>query len=151
MIDKIYEIGETNSDDGYIKIEPSDNLEITYKLDYPKPIGIQNFTFIQKDIDSYKSEIAPARTFNFVSALDSIEQMGLGEGGRWGNVVLVDDEKVVNTELRFRDEFVRHKILDLLGDFSLAGAPITGKIYAEKSGHKMNIEITKVLKKEFFV
>ena len=76
--------------------------------------------------------------------------MGLGEGGRWGNVVLVDDEKVVNTELRYKNEFVRHKILDLLGDFSLAGAPITGKIYAEKSGHRMNIEIAKVLKEEFF-
>ena len=138
------------SEEGYIKIEPSEDFEITYKLDYPKPIGIQSFTYVQKNIDSYKTEIAPARTFNFVSALDSIEQMGLGEGGRWGNVVLVDDEKVVNTELRFMDEFVRHKVLDLLGDFSLAGAPITGKIYAEKSGHSMNIEITKIIKKEFF-
>ena len=150
VIDKVYEVGKQNSEEGYIKIEPSEDFEITYKLDYPKPIGIQSFTYVQKDIDSYKTDIAPARTFNFVSALDSIEQMGLGEGGRWGNVVLVDDEKVVNTELRFMDEFVRHKILDLLGDFSLAGAPITGKIYAEKSGHSMNIEITKIIKKEFF-
>ena len=150
VIDKVYEIGEKKSQDGYIRIEPSENFKITYKLDYPKPIGIQNFTYTHKDIDSYKSDIAPARTFNFVSALDSIEQMGLGEGGRWGNVVLVDDEKVVNTELRFKDEFVRHKILDLLGDFSLAGAPIIGNIYAEKSGHRMNIEMTKIIKKEFF-
>ena len=150
VIDKVYEVGKQNSEEGYIKIEPSEDFEITYKLDYPKPIGIQSFTYVQKNIDSYKTEIAPARTFNFVSALDSIEQMGLGEGGRWGNVVLVDDEKVVNTELRFMDEFVRHKVLDLLGDFSLAGAPITGKIYAEKSGHSMNIEITKIIKKEFF-
>ena len=150
VIDKVYEIGRKKSQDGYMRIEPSENFEITYKLDYPKPIGIQNFTYTHKDIDSYKSDIAPARTFNFVSALDSIEQMGLGEGGRWGNVVLVDDEKVVNTELRFKDEFVRHKILDLFGDFSLAGAPIMGSIYAEKSGHRMNIEMTKIIKKEFF-
>ena len=150
VIDKTYEVGGKKSQNGYIRIEPSKNFEITYKLDYPRPIGIQNFTYKHKNTDSYKLEIAPARTFNFVSALDSIEQMGLGEGGRWGNVILVDDEKVVNTELRFLDEFVRHKILDLLGDFSLVGAPIIGNVFAEKSGHSLNIKMTKIIKKEFF-
>ena len=78
-------------------------------------------------------------------------EKGLIKGGSLNNAILLDETGIVNEEeLRYPDEFVRHKVLDLLGDFSLAGAPITGKIYAEKSGHSMNIEITKIIKKEFF-
>ena len=72
-------------------------------------------------------------------------RLGLGEGGRINNVILVDDEKVVNTELRFPDEFARHKILDLIGDFYLLNRPIRGKVTAKRTGHTDNICMMKKL------
>jgi UDP-3-O-acyl-N-acetylglucosamine deacetylase len=77
-----------------------------------------------------------------------LERMGMIGGGRLHNVILVDDEKVVNTELRFPDEFVRHKILDLIGDFYLLNRPIRGKITAHFTGHSENIALLKKIQQE---
>ena len=77
-----------------------------------------------------------------------LERMGLGGGGRLNNFILVDDEKVVNTELRFRDEFVRHKILDLIGDFYLLNRPVRGKVTARLTGHTENIALMKKIQEE---
>ena len=74
--------------------------------------------------------------------------MGLGEGGRLHNFILVDDEKIVNTELRFPDEFVRHKILDLIGDFYLLNRPVRGKVTAHLTGHTDNIALMKKIQEE---
>ena len=73
--------------------------------------------------------------------------MGLGEGGRWGNFILLDNERVVNTELRFEDEFVRHKILDIIGDMYLLGRPIQGKVTAARSGHRHNVNLVRLISK----
>ena len=69
--------------------------------------------------------------------------MGLGEGGRWGNVILIDSERIVNTELRFPDGFVRHKILDIIGDMYLLGRPIEGRVSAFRSGHRHNVALVR--------
>jgi len=74
--------------------------------------------------------------------------MGLGGGGRLHNFILVDDERIVNTELRFADEFVRHKVLDLIGDFYLLNRPVRGKVTAHLSGHTENIELLKIIQGE---
>ncbi|MEK6711090.1 MAG: UDP-3-O-acyl-N-acetylglucosamine deacetylase, partial [Nitrospinota bacterium] len=95
--------------------------------------------------EGFTAEIAPARTFSFIWELEDLERMGLGEGGRWGNVILVDRERVVNTELRFPDEFVRHKVLDVMGDLYLLGRALRAKITAERSGHRHNVALVRLL------
>jgi UDP-3-O-acyl-N-acetylglucosamine deacetylase len=84
------------------------------------PIGRQSLEFVLENEEAFRNQIAPARTFGFLKDVEMLERMGMGGGGRLHNFILVDDEKVVNTELRFADEFVRHKILDLVGDFYLS-------------------------------
>jgi UDP-3-O-acyl N-acetylglucosamine deacetylase len=124
-------------------IEPADIFSIQFLLDYPPPIGQQTLDFVLESEEIFKDQIAPARTFGFVKDIEKLERMGLGGGGRLHNIILVDDEKIVNTELRFRDEFVRHKILDLIGDFYLLNRPIRGKVTAHLTGHTENIALMK--------
>lgn len=129
--------------DKSIIVEPSEVFSVHFYLDYPPPIGQQGFSFHLENIEIFKEQIAPARTFGFIKDVEMLGRMGMGEGGRLHNFILVDDEKVVNTELRFPDEFVRHKILDLIGDFYLLGRPIRGKVTARFTGHTENIVILK--------
>ena len=144
-VDKIYEVGEPSDEKGYVRIEPADSFSVSYLIDYPKPIGKQTYLYEHKNALGFQEEIAPARTFGFVYELESLEKMGLAEGGRWDNVILVDKARVVNTQLRFPNEFVRHKILDVIGDLYLTGRPIRGKVTAERSGHRHNVALVKKL------
>jgi UDP-3-O-[3-hydroxymyristoyl] N-acetylglucosamine deacetylase len=120
-------------------IEPAEAFSIHYFLDYPSPIGQQTLDFVLESEETFKNEIAPARTFGFLKDVEMLNRMGLAGGGRLHNIILVDNEKIVNTELRFPDEFVRHKILDLIGDFYLLNRPIRGKVTAHFTGHTENI------------
>ncbi len=95
--------------------------------------------------EAYVREIAPARTFGFVREFRKMDEMGLASGGRLDNVILVDDEKVVNTKLRFPDEFARHKVLDLIGDLYLLGRPLLGHVTASKTGHSDNLAMVKAV------
>jgi UDP-3-O-[3-hydroxymyristoyl] N-acetylglucosamine deacetylase len=124
-----------------IRIEPADRLIIDYTLEYPPPIGVQRFHFELDSPECYEREVAPARTFGFVSEFHKLASMGLARGGRLDNLILVDDEKVVNTTLRFPDEFARHKVLDLIGDLYLLGRPMVGHIIASKTGHSDNLAL----------
>jgi UDP-3-O-acyl N-acetylglucosamine deacetylase len=143
VVEKKYSIGNVSDDSKYISIEPSDKLTIDYTIDYPPPVGKDRFVFTYEDEESFKENIAPARTFGFLKDIEKLEQMGLGSGGRLDNFILIDDEKIVNTKLRFPDEFVRHKILDILGDFYLLGKFVRGKITARMTGHKENLSLLK--------
>jgi UDP-3-O-[3-hydroxymyristoyl] N-acetylglucosamine deacetylase len=131
--------------DEFIRIEPADHLIIDYKLDYPDPIGVQKVHFELTSPDAYVAKIAPARTFGFVREFRKLAEMGLASGGRLDNCILVDDEKVVNTSLRFPDEFARHKVLDMIGDLYLLGRPIYGHITAAKTGHSDNLALLRAI------
>ncbi|MBV8773308.1 MAG: UDP-3-O-[3-hydroxymyristoyl] N-acetylglucosamine deacetylase, partial [Deltaproteobacteria bacterium] len=113
-----------------ISIEPAERLLIDYTLDYPLPIGLQQVHFELSSPDAYVKEIAPARTFGLVREFRKMTELGLAKGGRLDNCILIDDEKIVNTTLRFVDEFARHKVLDLMGDLYLLGRPINGHVVA---------------------
>lgn len=139
---------EITKGDKTLLIEPAEVFSVTYFLNYPPPVGQQTFHFVLDSEEAFKNEIAPARTFGFLKDMEMMERMGLGEGGRLHNFILVDDEKVVNTELRFPDEFVRHKILDLIGDFYLLNRPIRGKVTARLTGHTDNVAMMKKLSAE---
>jgi len=133
------------SDGKCLSIEPWDAFEIDYTLEHPKPIGIQKYRFIGGK-ENFINEIAPARTFGFLKDFNRLEEMGLGSGGRINNVIILNDDGVINTKLRFEDEFVRHKVLDLIGDIYLLNRPIIGKITAKQTGHIENITLVKALK-----
>jgi UDP-3-O-[3-hydroxymyristoyl] N-acetylglucosamine deacetylase len=115
-------------------------------LDYPRPVGRQEYTFVMSGADAFKREIAPARTFGFLKDIEALNEKGLASGGRLNNFILIDDEKIVNTDLRFPDEFVRHKILDMVGDLYLLGRPLRAKITANMTGHSDNIALVRLLR-----
>jgi UDP-3-O-[3-hydroxymyristoyl] N-acetylglucosamine deacetylase len=149
VIERQYAVGKIDPNKKYMFIEPSDCFEVRYLLDYPPPIGRQEYTFVMKDEAAFKEEIAPARTFGFLKDIKSLTKMGLIEGGRLHNVILLDEGRVMNTTLRFPDEFVRHKILDIIGDFYLFNQPIRGRITANMTGHSDNIALLREIQKDF--
>jgi len=134
-----------------LRVEPSDYFEIEYFLEYPPPVGRMHMVYRCEDAENFKQNIASARTFGFVKDMRMLDAMGLADGGRLSNVLLIDDEKVVNPPLRFPDEFVRHKILDIIGDFYLLGHPFRGKIVARQTGHTENIAMLKLINEKLRV
>ncbi|MEE9258065.1 MAG: UDP-3-O-acyl-N-acetylglucosamine deacetylase [Nitrospinaceae bacterium] len=148
VIGKTYTFGSHEKGAPYISIEPYDGFKVSYHMEYPAPIGIMEHTFEFDGADSFKKEIAPARTFGFMEDIAMLNKMGFGVGGKLDNFILLGNEKVLNTELRYENEFARHKILDILGDFYLLGKPIRGYIKAHKSGHTQNIGLLKMIEED---
>ncbi len=142
VIDREYSVGEGNKK---LTLEPYDGFRVSYQLSYPAPIGEQFFDYELDSPESYKAEIAPARTFGFVRDLKMMSELGLGGGGRLDNFILVGEDNVINTDLRFPDEFARHKILDIVGDLYMLGFPIRGRVVAKLTGHRDNIAILRKL------
>ncbi|MFM8410664.1 MAG: UDP-3-O-acyl-N-acetylglucosamine deacetylase [Alphaproteobacteria bacterium] len=140
VVDRRMEIVDKDS---RIVVEPCDGLVVDYTLDYPQPVGVQHRVFEYSGPASFRDEIAPARTFGFVHEFTRLAAAGLAEGGRLDDCVLIGEDGVVNGELRFPDEFVRHKILDVLGDFALLGQPIRGRITARATGHRHNVAMVR--------
>lgn len=134
--------------DVWLKAEPADTFKITFSIDYDDPlIGSQTGTFTITP-DLYRDEIASARTFALKRDVERLQAKGLAMGGTLDNALVVDDGEVISNEgLRFPDEFVRHKVLDLMGDISLLGMPILGHITASRSGHDANVAFTRLLAK----
>ena len=138
VIDRRYQV---NGGEKLLAIEPAETFSVSYLLRYPPPLGEQSFEFTLDGPETYKREIAPARTFGFLKDLKMMNELGLGSGGRLDNFILVGEDDIVNTDLRFKDEFVRHKILDIIGDLYLLGYPIRGKVTARLTGHRDNIAL----------
>ena len=130
---------EVSHGDKFASIEPSPNLEIVSEIDFVHPlIGKQNKVF-EFSCRSYIKEISRARTFGMLRDVDLLKKKGLVKGGSLDNAIVLDDFKVLNPEgLRFEDEFNRHKILDTIGDFSLLGCVIAGRLKTVRSGHYLN-------------
>jgi UDP-3-O-acyl N-acetylglucosamine deacetylase len=146
VIKKPLIIGEEEGDGKFIKIEPADVFSVKYTTIYPEPLGKMSYEFVMKSFEDFEKEIAPARTYGFVEEFNKLAQLGLAEGGRLNNFVLIDNGKVLNTELRFREELARHKILDIIGDFYLLGMSIRGKVTAQKTGHADNARMINLIK-----
>jgi UDP-3-O-acyl N-acetylglucosamine deacetylase len=149
IIDRRYEIGDRDGGGEYLCIEPAEVFGVHYILDYPAPVGRQEYVFQFTDTESFKTEIAPARTFGFLREIETLEKMGLASGGRLNNCILIGENGVVNTPLRFPDEFARHKILDIFGDFYLLGRPLRGFVTARMTGHSDNVALLKLLRERF--
>jgi len=131
-----------NSDGSSIEAYPCDRLYIESLIEYPNSIiGTQSATFDELS-DSYEKEIAPARTFGFMSEVEALKRSGLARGASLDNAVAVMDNGY-SSPLRFPNELARHKILDIIGDIALAGKKINAKIISRKAGHKLNIELVR--------
>ncbi|HYK42396.1 MAG TPA: UDP-3-O-acyl-N-acetylglucosamine deacetylase [Thermoanaerobaculia bacterium] len=120
-------------------------LTISYEIDFPHPaVGRQQLTVAIRP-EEYSTRVAPARTFGFAKDVEAMRSRGLARGGSLSNAVVLDETGLASGPLRFRDEFVRHKILDLLGDLALLGRPLRGRIHARKAGHALHIEFARAL------
>jgi len=132
-----------------LAVYPSEAFQVTYHIAFPHPlIGAQAFEIVPNP-SSYAAEIAPARTFGFLEELEMLRKNGLIRGGSLENAIVLDRTGVINPEgLRFADEFCRHKLLDLIGDFSLLGHPLLGRVVAERAGHAMHAQLVARLLRE---
>ncbi|MBS0273848.1 MAG: UDP-3-O-[3-hydroxymyristoyl] N-acetylglucosamine deacetylase [Proteobacteria bacterium] len=133
--------------DAQIRLLPSHGSEYHFDLDYSntKAIGKQSYTMTFTR-ENFAREIAPARTFGFVHELDALNKMGLARGASLANTIAIDGDTVMNKDMmRFADEFVRHKILDAIGDMALAGGPLVARFEGMKSGHAANNAVLRAL------
>jgi UDP-3-O-[3-hydroxymyristoyl] N-acetylglucosamine deacetylase len=122
----------------FIAIYPADSYSVSYTIDFPHPlIGRETFRVDLSD-GNYLREIAPARTFGFLHEADAMRQQGLIRGASTENAIVLTLEGLMNPPLRYPDEFVRHKVLDLIGDLALVGKQILGNIVADRAGHAMH-------------
>lgn len=147
---QVLEKVEFEQGDRRMSIQPSDRYEIECVIDFPHPfINNQAYCFVFEN-GSFGKEIASARTFGFTTEIETLRRANLALGGSLDNAIVLTPGGMLNeTPLRFDDEFVRHKILDIIGDFALLGMPILGKITAEKSGHSVHAALmSKLLKTE---
>lgn len=143
LVKKPFSIKEGNRS---IQIFPSKELKITYTIDFKHPL-VKNQTFELKfSTKNFAEEISKARTFGFLKDVETLKRNGLAKGGSLDNAIVVDEFKILNEDgLRYQDEFVRHKILDLIGDLSIVGAPIIGHFRVKRSGHFLNQHMLKKL------
>jgi UDP-3-O-[3-hydroxymyristoyl] N-acetylglucosamine deacetylase len=145
---KIRRAVEVREGDKFIGVYPADRYSVAYTINFPHPvIGLQTF---ELDLigNNYMHEIAPARTFGFLHDEQMLRNMGLIRGAASGNTIILSDDAVQNGPLRFKEEFVRHKILDLIGDLALLGHRILGRVVADRAGHAMHTVLVSRLLRE---
>lgn len=130
---------ELAADGKFVGVYPASDFRITCTIEYNHPL-IQTQTYSAMITpDRFEHEIANARTFGFLHEVEYLQKFGLAQGGTLENALVIDRDGVMNKDgLRFKDEFVRHKILDCIGDFSLLGLPLVGNVVAKRSGHNFN-------------
>jgi UDP-3-O-[3-hydroxymyristoyl] N-acetylglucosamine deacetylase len=131
----------------FIGVYPGDGYGIQYAIDFPAPIGVETFRGDLATGD-YVELIAPARTFGFKEDEAMLRDMGLIRGASDACAIILSKEGVENGPLRFVDEFVRHKVLDLIGDLALAGRRIQGRVVAERAGHAMHTALVQRLMRD---
>jgi UDP-3-O-[3-hydroxymyristoyl] N-acetylglucosamine deacetylase len=137
---------EVTSGDASAALAPAGELAFEFTIAFPSAaIGEQHMQWVFSP-RGFRDEIAPARTFGFMHELEALNKAGLARGASLENTLAIEGDKVLNAMLmRFPDEFVRHKILDALGDLALAGAPIIGRFEGRKSGHALNNALLRAL------
>ena len=134
--------------DKWAKLEPFNGFKIDFSINFRHPVFQQSTQRIELDFasTSYVKEIARARTFGFMQDVETMRAQGLGLGGSLDNAVVMDEYRVLNNDgLRYEDEFVKHKVLDAIGDLYLLGHPLIGAFNAHKSGHALNNKLARAL------
>ena len=122
----------------WARLTPSDHFRVSYTIGFDHPLLRHQTASVRVSADTYVETIAPARTFGFLREVEMLRKAGLALGGSLENAIVVGETGVLNQKLRFEDEFVRHKILDAIGDLSLLGHPVVGHLEASKAGHALH-------------
>jgi UDP-3-O-[3-hydroxymyristoyl] N-acetylglucosamine deacetylase len=131
----------------WLQVVPSETFRISYTLDSRHPaVGTQSISCVPTE-RVFAEDLAPARTYGFLQDVGELRRNGLAQGGSLDNAIVVGKRMVLN-ELRYRDEFVRHKILDLIGDLALLGRPIIGHVIARNAGHALNFELVTAIEQD---
>ncbi len=148
-VKKTVEVREGEGDDAkWARLEPHDGFALSFLIDFRHPAidSTANFAEIDFATHSYSKEIARARTFGFASEVEALRSMGLARGGSLDNAIVMDEFRVLNSDgLRYEDEFVKHKILDAIGDLYMIGKPLVARYVACKSGHAINNKLIREL------
>jgi UDP-3-O-[3-hydroxymyristoyl] N-acetylglucosamine deacetylase len=130
---------ELEQDGKFVGAYPDTTFKITCNIDFEHPLIQQQSCSIEVEDQIFEREISSARTFGFLHEVEYMKRYGLARGGSLDNAVVIDENEILNHDgLRYQDEFVRHKLLDCIGDFSLLGMPILAHIVTRKSGHAFN-------------
>jgi UDP-3-O-[3-hydroxymyristoyl] N-acetylglucosamine deacetylase len=127
-------------------VTPGRGLSIDFEIDFDSPVVARQNWSLQVTPASYKQDVSRARTFGFLEEVDKLRAMGLALGGSLDNAVVISGDRILNDGgLRYENEFVRHKVLDLIGDLYLIGAPVIGRFRCVRSGHAMTLRMLKTL------
>jgi UDP-3-O-[3-hydroxymyristoyl] N-acetylglucosamine deacetylase len=134
--------------DKRIALYPSDHFKVTYSISYDHPLLRHQSRTLRITEHTFIEDIAPARTFTFLKDVEMLRQNGLALGGSLENAIVLGETGVLNNTLRFSDEFVRHKILDAVGDLALVGFPVIGHLVAHRAGHALHTEFASKILEE---
>lgn len=138
VIDKELIYGNVDDNETYVILSPYDGLEINLRIDFSGGIGVQQYDYRFESFEQFSKDIGRARSFNTIDNIDYAQKNGMAGSGMIGSHIILCDGKVINTKLHFDNEFVRHKILDIIGDLYILARPIKAKIIANKSSHSFN-------------
>jgi UDP-3-O-[3-hydroxymyristoyl] N-acetylglucosamine deacetylase len=138
---KIIKPSSLKENDAAFSFSPDSDFKITYSIEYDHPAIQRQELSLSLNLENFIKEIAPARTFGFLKDVPALRAQGLAAGGSLDNAVVLDEESVISGPLRYPDEFVRHKILDLIGDLSLMGSPLIGHFNAQRAGHRLHLKV----------
>lgn len=128
-----------------VSVDADEDFKISYTIEFEHPAIQKQSMEMPVSIASFLKEIAPARTFAFLKDVEGLWRQGLALGGSLENTIVLDDRAVINGPLRFENEFVRHKIIDLIGDLSLVGYPLLGRFTAHRAGHSLHLDVVRFL------
>ncbi|MEK6630180.1 MAG: UDP-3-O-acyl-N-acetylglucosamine deacetylase, partial [Acidobacteriota bacterium] len=131
--------------DKLMSLYPSDHFKVSYSISFDHPLLRHQSQTMEVTETSFVDDIAPARTFGFLHEVELLRQQGLALGGSLENAIVLSETGVLNNQLRFEDEFVRHKILDAIGDLALVGYPLIGHLVAHRAGHALHTAFAKRL------
>ena len=138
VIDRELVYGNVDDNETYIILSPYDGLEVNLRIDFSGSIGVQQYDYKFESFEQFSEDIGKARSFNTLDNIDYAQKMGMAGSGMIGSHIILCEGKVINTKLHFDNEFVRHKILDIIGDLYILARPIKAKIIANKSSHSFN-------------
>ncbi len=138
VIDRELIYGNVNDNETYIILSPYDGLEVNLRIDFAGSIGVQQYDYKFESFEQFSEDIGRARSLNTIDNIDYAQKMGMAGSGMIGSHIILCEGKVINTKLHFDNEFVRHKILDIIGDMYILARPIRAKITANKSSHSFN-------------
>ena len=145
---KVFRPVSLSRGDKRIALYPSDHFKVTYSISFDHPMLRHMSRTLAVTAASFVDEIAPARTFGFLKEVEMLRRKGLALGGSLDNAVVLGDTGILNSGLRFEDEFVRHKILDAIGDLALLGRPVIGHLVAHRGGHELHTAFAEKILRE---